>query len=170
MTKEKLEARRAARAALKTAARIEAESKQKPVKSMTLTIEWKKNRMYGNNPNLEAEVRFHDGTYDRSPIFKCSGCGYDKISTVVAQAFNHYLLYKLWAMTPEQVKGGHGTGDKGKAPYGINCYSPDHRHFGGGIGISCYPAISEYIGGQWETLASGKTFDVFRYTDEHKAD
>jgi hypothetical protein len=43
-------------------------------------------------------------------VFRCSGCGYDKTSTVVAEAFNQYLLYKLWAMTAEQIKGGHGSG------------------------------------------------------------
>jgi len=161
--------RKAARLAGKTAARIAAERNQKPVASITMTIEWKKSAMWGANPNLEAVVTFKDGTAERSPVFRCSGCGYDKTSTVVAEAFNHYLLYKLWAMTADQVKGGHGSGDKGKAPYGICAYSPDHRHYGGGIGMSCYPAISQFIGGTFETLASGKTFDVFRYTDGKSA-
>ncbi len=157
--------RKTAREAAKTAARIEAERNQKPVRAMTLTIEWKKSRTWGANPNLEAEVWFQDGTFQRSPVFKCSGCGYNKTSTVIAQAFNTYLSYKLWAMTPEQVKGGHGSGDKGAAPYGVSCHNAEHRHYAGGIGERCYKHISEYIGGQWETLASGKTFDVFRYTD-----
>jgi hypothetical protein len=85
---------------------------------------------------------------------------------VIAEVFNHYLLYKLWAMTPEQIKGGHGTGDKGNAPYGICCYTEGHRHYAGGIGAECYRAISEYISGKWECVADTKTVDVFRYTDE----
>lgn len=179
MTQEQIEARRKARQAAKDAARIEAERNQKPVKAVTITIEWKKSRMWGSNPHCEASVEFHDGTYERSPVFKCSGCGYDKTSTVIADVFNRYLLYKLWAMTPEQIKGGRGSGDKGNAPYGINYrqaetwkdsygrehHNPEHRYFAGGIGANCYQAISEYIGGQWEHTADGKMFDVFKYTD-----
>lgn len=162
----KTEARRKAKAEAKTLARITAETNQKPVKSITLTIEWKKSRTWGANPHCEAAVYFHDGSFERSPVFKCSGCGYDKTSTVIAEAFNHYLSYKLWAMTAAQIKGGHGSGDSGKAPYGICNYSPEYRHYAGGIGADCYQAISEYIGGTWETISSGKSFNVFRYTDK----
>lgn len=162
---ERAEVRKQARIAAKTQARIEAERNQKPVKSITLTIEWKKSRTWGANPNLEAAVSFHDGTFERSPVYKCSGCGYDKTSTVIADVFNAYLKYKLWAMTEEQIKGGHGSNDKGKAPYGISNYRPEYRNFAGGIGAECYRAISEYIGGKWECVSSGKTFDVYRYTD-----
>lgn len=35
----------------------------------------------------------------------------------------------------------------------------------GGIGASCYDKISEYIGGTWEHVASGKSFDCYKYTD-----
>ena len=156
MNKEKLEARRKARAEMNEILRIEAERKQKPVKSINLNIEWSKSRTWGANPHLQAEVWFQDGTFERSPDFTCSGCGYDKISTVIAEAFNRYLLYKLWAMTEEQLK---------KKPYGIYV-AEDYRNYSGGIGVSCYSDISEFIGGQWESLASGKTFDAFRYTEK----
>lgn len=161
-------ARKEARETAKELLRIESEKNQKPVKSLTILIEWKKSRTWGANPHATAEVSFQDGTFERQNGFKCSGCGYDKTSTVVAEIFNRYLKYKLWAKSYEDCRGGHGSGDTGQAPYGIRIgkyKNIEYRGFSGGIGMSCYPAISEFIGGNMETVATGNSFDVFRYTD-----
>lgn len=72
------------RAAEKEIAKIEAEKNQKPVKRLTINIEWVKSRTWGHNPHATAEVEFHDGTFTRRDGFRASGCGYDKESTVVA--------------------------------------------------------------------------------------
>lgn len=157
------EARKAARIAAATAARIEAERNQKPVKSLTITIEWRKSRMWGNNPTATGRIEYADGTYGTTAAARASGCGYDKESTVIASLFNECLVYKLWALSEEQIKGGHGDGDAGKAPYGINRYD-DHRYYAGGIGTSCYYRICEYLGGTFAHTASGKTFDVYTAT------
>jgi hypothetical protein len=162
MKKETKEVREKA----KTAARIEAEKNQKPVSRIKINIEWSKSRTWGRNPHLEAWVSFKDGT---SEYYKttCSGCGYDKESTVIADVFNQFLKYKLWGLSEKAIEGGHGSGDKGPAPYGINRYEFG-RSYAGGIGTSCYRAISEYIGGKWENIASGKTFDVYEYEEAQK--
>jgi hypothetical protein len=34
----------------------------------------------------------------------------------------------------------------------------------GGVGVSCYPGIFDKLGYKFETIASGKTFDVFAIT------
>lgn len=67
-------------------------------------------------------------------------------------------------MTNEQIKGGHGSGDEGPAPYGITSYDMG-RGYSGGIGTNCYYRIAEYIGGVFEHVAGGNMFDVYRYTD-----
>ena len=85
---------------------------------------------------------------------------------MIANVFNAYLKYKLWNLSPEQRKGGNGSGDAGKAPYGIHVYSDGHPHYGGGIGTNCYYRIAEYIGGKFEHISSGKTFDVYKFTDD----
>ena len=162
--KARTEARKADRLALKEAARISAERNQKPIESLTITIEWKKSRTWGSNPNAEGVAIFKNGTRATATA-KCSGCGYDKESTVIADIFNQFLKYKLWAMSREQIKGGNGSQDSGLAPYGIDCYNDGNRYFSVGIGTSCYTAISEYIGGTFEHVSSGKTFDVYKYTD-----
>lgn len=170
LTEEEKKARKVARQqereAAKELTRIESEKNQKPVKRMVINIEWKKSRIWGNCPRAYAELHFHDGSFHRTEdSYYASGCGYDKESTVIAEIFNDFMKYKLWNLTPEQRKGGNGSGDDGKAPYGIHVYSDNRPHFGGGIGTNCYYAIAKYIGGEFKCLASGKTFDVYEYTD-----
>lgn len=134
-------------------ARIDAEKNQKEVDSITINIEWKKSRMWGHNPKCEASVRFKDGSFEHSPVYTCSGCGYDKESTVIADVFNEYLKYKL-----------HKIGEVKEHPYGMYL-RPDWKTFNGGVGTSCYYRIAEFIGGKFENVGSGKTFDVYKYTD-----
>ena len=156
-------ARKEAKAAAKKAAAIEAEKAQKPVKRLTIAIEWKKSRMWGNNPTASGEIEYADGTFGRTENAHASGCGYDKESTVIADVFNQCLLGRLWALTDDQVKGGHGSRDTGPAPYGIRVYD-GRRRFSGGIGTSCYYRICEYLGGRFDRVAGGKTFDVYTAT------
>jgi len=156
-------AKKAARIKAKEDTRIAAEKNQRPVKSLTITIEWAKSRIWGNNPTAEGRIEYKDGTWGHTAPAKASGCGYDKESTVIAGIFNQCLVYKLWLLSDEAVRGGHGDMDSGKAPYGINRYD-SHRYFAGGIGTSCYYSICEYLGGKFEHTASGKTFDVYTAT------
>lgn len=185
MTKEvkaqRLEARRKARSWAKIIARIEEERNQPHVKQLTITIEWKKSRMWGQNPHATAQVIFWPTTDDKYGSSKhkegytCGGSGYDKSSTVIASVFNDFLKYKLWDIPRENLKGGNGGRifeNRGPCPYGISSWTLDSgeedRRFAGGVGTNCYTAISEFIGGKFETISSGKTFDVYRYTDNEE--
>jgi transposase-like protein len=159
------EAKKAKKTAIKEAEKIQAEQNQPEIKDITITIEWKKSRMWGNNPHATASINYKDKTagafrtgFYRSPEgrYTCSGCGYDKESTVIAQIFNEFLKYKLY----KPLKPHH---DKNNIPYGI--YIGHNKYYGGGIGVNCYYHISEAIGGKFECVASGKTFDVYKYTD-----
>jgi hypothetical protein len=160
---ERKEARTAARKAEKRGQRIAAEIAQRPVKEITISIEWKRNPTWGMNPRAEAAVSFADGTFERADGFTCSGCGYDKLSTVVGQIFNRFLKYKLWELPFEkyQEKGEWG---RSALPYGMHAYSEDSRLYGEGIGVNCYFDISRAIGGKFERIASGNTFDVYKFT------
>ena len=149
--KARAEARKEAKRAEKKRIEIEAEKNQKPVKSLTIAITWTKSRLWGMNPHAEAKVEYHDGTFNKQDGFTASGCGYDKESTVIAQIFNQFLKYKLHDMA---------ISEKPNKPYGMT-----RLYYDGGIGTSCYRAISEFIGGKFESIASGKTFDVFKYTE-----
>ena len=129
--------------------------------------------MWGMNPHAEAKVEYHDGTFNRQDGFTASGCGYDKESTVIADIFNDFLLYKLyqshkWTDSINQEKTNH--------PYGVYYYNGNvgEKHesgyivkpsYNGGVGTSCYFNISEFIGGKFERVTSGKHFDVYTYID-----
>ncbi len=156
-----LEARRAAKKQAKETARVEAERNQKPVKSIKINIEWRKSRTWGYNPHLEAWIQYKDGSPSDYAQATCSGCGYDKESTVIADIFNQFLKYKLYQELPVSDSDRNNG-----LPYGI--YISQWRHYSGGIGTDCYYRIAETIGGKFEKLASGKTFDAYLYTDNQK--
>jgi len=146
-------ARQEARQEAKKLAKIEREKNQKPVNEIRFSIEWKKSRMWGYNPHLTADCYHKDGTHTRVQA-TASGCGYDKESQVIADAFNNLLKYKLYQ---------YDNVNEEKMPYGVRI--GDYKGFSGGIGVSCYYSIGEYIGGKFEKIASGKTFDAYKYTD-----
>lgn len=155
--------RKEARAEQKRVEKVEAEKNQPRIGSIKFSIEWSRSKTWGSNPHITATAYGNDGNYIGEYNGTCSGCGYDKESTVIAQAFNYFLKYKLHLLAKKIVKE-RGTG---KVPYGIhydaeseNCY------FDGGIGTECYRAISEFIGGEFSHTISGKSFGVFVYTDK----
>ena len=159
---ERREARKQAKRVEAKRLLMEAAKALKPVKSITINIEWIKSRIWGANPRAEAIIRYKDGTMGHSGPFTCSGCGYDKESTVIADIFNDVLAYKLY-----QVK-------RKAAPYGVYYFKGKQNdkgwlpNFNGGVGTSCYYDISKFFGGKFEKLSWGKTFDVFQYTDKSR--
>lgn len=130
----------------------ESEKNQKHVKKMTVTIEWKKSPTWGFCPKAEASIYFEDGSFGKVQGYKASGCGYDKESTVFASICNDVLKYSLWNVTEEARK---------KAPYGVRFNDEYNHYFEGGVGMSCYYNIAEFLGGKLEHTANGKTFDVY---------
>lgn len=125
--------------------------------SITVSVEWKKNRTWGSNPNAEAMVEVED-QYKYFQSGSIGGCGYDKNSTAVANAVNQCneflkAMYIVKEKELAEVKNrdlfGYGSG------YGVL------PRLEGGVGVSCYPAIFEKIGFTFKNTASGKTFDVY---------
>ena len=104
-------------------------------------------------------MEYRDGSTAWADGFTCSGCGYDKESTVIAEIFNRFLHYKLYERR------------KGQAPYGMSKYKKGDwlPSYSGGVGTSCYYSISDFIGGQFKNVESGKRFDIFKYTDKRAA-
>lgn len=149
------EARKEARKEAKAAAKLNAEKGQKEVATMTITIEWKKSRTWGRIPHAQASIRYSDGTYERSDVATASGCGYCKASTVIAELADQYLRGMV-----------HRLPESAVLPYGVT-RSPQGVHFSGGVGVSCYTAIAETLGGQWEHVAWADSFDVYRLTVDH---
>lgn len=127
-----------------------------PLTELTISVEWKKSSMWGMNPTAEVVVN----GVGRISSGSISGCGYDKQSTAVANVLNQVpqlikLMYEF-KNKPKNVMQknndvfGYGSG------YGIL------PSFEGGVGVSCYNSILNKIGYKFETITSGKTFDVFK--------
>jgi len=126
--------------------------------SIDISVEWKKNRTWGNNPT--AEVRAWTGKYNaETGTGTASGCGYDKESAAIAEALNSCpsVLSALYEVAEQmgarqeeyREKIGYGSG------YSILPY------FEGGVGVSCYYQIFDAMGYTMRHTASGKTFDVY---------
>ena len=126
--------------------------------SIDISVEWKKNRTWGNNPT--AKVRAWTGSHStESGIGSASGCGYDKESAAIADALNscpsvmsalYEIAEQIGARKEEyREKIGYGSG------YSILPY------FEGGVGVSCYYQIFDAMGYTMRHTASGKTFDVY---------
>lgn len=166
-TEDKKAAAKAKREAAKKAARIEAERNQKPVDYMTITVGWTRR----GTARADVEVRHKDGSFSVGK-YTAGGGGYCKESTVIAEAFNAFLRYKLRAAGIEErvarrdrsyYRNGHRHG----FPYGATI--GDNAAYAGGIGTGCYTEIAEFIGGKFEHCHGGKVnggrFDVYRYVD-----
>jgi hypothetical protein len=127
---------------------IETSKNQKPVKQITFNIEWKKSRMYGHNPVVNAQIIHEDNSYTNL-YSKAGGWGYDKESTVIADIFNQCLAYKLYKLEniPSDI-------------YGISEHD-GRRYYAGGIGTNCYYKISEFLGGKFEKVGWGNCYDVY---------
>jgi len=176
-TVEQIIARREFREIVRVAARragiIETQRNQKPVATLTINIEWVKSRVWRSNPRATAQVRYVDGAHQTSGGYTASGCGYDKESTVVGAIFDDFLRYKLWERFPHGPNTSSSSGyvepDGKTLPYGVSfCVRPDGYtscSYGQGVGIDCYYRIASYIGGAFEHVACGKTFDVYKYID-----
>lgn len=129
-----------------------------------ITVEWRKSRTWGSNPNAECWYTYTDtsGIKQYRYVFSGSigGCGYDKLSTAVAKCLNQIneVLKPLYTLKDKAILNtditnhellGYGSG------YGI---LPSIE---GGVGVSCYPSIFEKIGFVFKCVASGKSFDVY---------
>jgi hypothetical protein len=138
---------------------IEAVLSSPDFSSIRISVEWKTSRTWGANPTAEICV-IGQGRY----YGKASGCGYDKLSTSVAEALNQSnsvlkALYLAKAKKPNKTNRdlfGYGSG------YGVL------PSFEGGVGVSCYPSIFKAAGFKFTTTGSGKMFDSF-YVEPLKA-
>ena len=124
------------------------------ISELRIDVEWKRSRWWGNCPRAEWRCWFKDGSFMDGSEY-ASGCGYDKLSQVIADAFNKVAKGMAWRK----------RNSRKKAPYGIQHVGAGankkwNPYFEGGIGASCYRSIAEFLGGKME-WSEGKTWDRF---------
>lgn len=119
----------------------------------SVVVEWHKNRTWGMNPRARVAAE-RVATYGSA-----SGCGYDKQSAAIANAFNQ---------NPEILKILYDHAEAGEAfPYGVHVWA-GLPSFDGGCGVSCFYSIFEACGYTFKQIASGKAFDVYEITRAEK--
>ena len=116
---------------------------------VSVSVDWVRSSAWGHNPHVE--IRTNTGTYYGT----ASGCGYDKESTAIAEAFNKCdsILKALYRLKENGLRAGKTDASK------TACTGVDNRnicgygsgysvlpHFEGGVGASCFWSILKDCG------------------------
>ena len=120
------------------------------IKSIEINIEWRKNQAWCWCPRATAYYTTFTGKYGKVSAY-ASGCGYDKASQVVADCLNQIGRGMIWARRKTRKP----------IPYGINISKGYIPSFEGGVGMSCYYDIAQFLGGKMEHTADAPSFDKF---------
>lgn len=122
-----------------------------------IEIEWKKSRTWGNCPRAYMRWEDADGNWHyMENAGYASGYGYDKHSAVVAEALNHFKNLR-YAVRNKDFK---------KSPYGICKSEYTYCYFEGGVGMSCYPRIMDWLGYKMTHVADARTYDKWVIIDK----
>jgi len=133
------------------------------LENIKISIEWKRNPTWGLNPTAEISAWTQDEKGNRKHFFatgKASGCGYDKESAAVFNAFNSVgaILKPLYA---QKNKTPNKENDK-IFGYGLGCSILPS--FQGGVGLSVCKNIFDKIGYKCDCVVNAKTFSAYTIT------
>lgn len=124
------------------------------VKHIRMSIEWRKSPTWGCNPHLTGSVVTTDGECHYDKDVTCSGCGYDKESTVMAEFLNAYLQGMLWRKRNFRTR---------KPPYGVRYQKGWMPYFEGGVGADCTVSVLKWLGFKLTSSSHGKTWDFYEF-------
>lgn len=122
------------------------------IKNICVSVDWVASRTWGNNPHAEVI------SGGRRTFGTASGCGYDKLSSAIAQAFNENpsILKLLYNQKEKYLRKEPNTSSREALGYGAGYgVAP---YFEGGVGVSCFRSIFEKMGASFE-WHEGKTWD-----------
>lgn len=101
------------------------------------------------NPTLHAVVRI--GEYKKEFSAHAGGCGYDKLSTVLADLFNKFCKGMLYRARHKQ-----------NCPYGVHMEKGNY-YFEGGVGLESYKEIAKFLGFKVQIGRSKKKDDYLLF-------
>lgn len=134
--------------------KIDEVNQAEPVRYLSIICEWWRSSTWGMCPSVETR----SGEYH---IGGASGCGYDKLSSAIAQALNQdkRVLKRLYTLAEKGLRQGkktfheiigYGSG-YGSLPY-----------FEGGVGYTCFKSMFDKMNATVNTWSEGKTSDHMR--------
>lgn len=105
------------------------------VSTISVLVEWKANRTWGANPTATVRTSY------KTSQGTASGCGYDKESAAIAEAFNNDLdiLKILYIMKEKALASNNNISSHEACGYGAG-YGV-LPYFEGGVGVSCFIRI-----------------------------
>lgn len=138
-----------------------------------VSVEWKKSNTFGYNPHatIDALTVAADGAQEYTTTTgRASGCGYDKQSAAIAEAFNASpaILKVLYNAEEKRLKWRESRKQSRRDFIGYGSGSSARPYFEGGCGVSVFYKIFESCGYTFEQVASGKTFDAYNITKKSK--
>lgn len=116
---------------------------------ISVSVDWVRSRVWGYNPRVE--VRTNTGYFKGF----ASGCGYDKESAAIAEAFNQCdsILKALYTLKEKGLQAGQSDRSKtascGRSNGDICGYGAGYGarpYFEGGVGASCFWEILKKCG------------------------
>ena len=134
-----------------------------------ISVEWKKSRLWGYNPfvTVDAWTVHSDGVTEcTTTTGRASGCGYDKRSAAIAEAFNASpaILKALYNAEERRLKGRESRKQSRRDFIGYGSGSSARPYIEGGCGVEGFGKIFDNCGYTCEQVASGKTFDAYKTT------
>jgi hypothetical protein len=131
------------------------ENEAREIKSISVVVEWVVSRTWGHNPNVIAFTQNKGCTYGSA-----SGCGYDKESSAIAEAFNknENLLKILYDIKEKALKDDITVSSHDSIGYGAGYGAIPY--FEGGVGVSCFWHILEKAGYKTKSI-SGRNWTSY---------
>lgn len=111
------------------------------IQSITVNVEWTRNRTWGANPSAFVFTHSIGQT-----VGHASGCGYDKESSAIASAFNQNvaILKILYAMKERALQDNYNMSSCDACGYGAGYGAVPY--FEGGVGVTCFISIFSKAG------------------------
>lgn len=140
------------------------------LESVSITVEWKKSRVWGYNPTATAAIVWIDEAGNhRSGVYygHASGCGYDKRSAAVADALNQCDAVRgmLCRYANKHYNKDIRTGGRAIC-YG--CGYTSIPYFEGGVGVSCFRKAFELCGYTWNGNERAQYADFYYIAKSNK--
>lgn len=125
------------------------------IETITISVEWSRNKTWGFNPHASVwACDFTQGT--------ASGCGYDKESSAIAEAFNknNAILKILYNIKEKALQENENITNRDACGYGAGYGALPY--YEGGVGTNCFVWILKGYGFKCEE-AHGKHFDSYSF-------
>ena len=135
----------------KKLAYLEAVANAPEVEYITVNVEYKRSSVWGYNPAVEVITNSESGFFTGY----ASGCGYDKESAAVAEAFNKSLgiMKVLYTLKEKALEAGESdesntacTGHDNRNCVGYGAGYSVLPYFEGGVGVGCFWSILKKAG------------------------